>query len=120
AHPRSPSALDIFVGAICLALAFARAANETFLVADAEPISVADLVAAMREGLHRPPHLVKVPLGGVKRLMRSFGREAEWERISGNFVIDASKLMGIGWRPSVSTSEGIAKMMRSENGATAP
>jgi len=52
--------------------------------------------------------------------MRSFGREAEWERISGNFVIDASKLMGIGWRPSVSTNEGIAKMMRSENGATTP
>jgi UDP-glucose 4-epimerase len=52
--------------------------------------------------------------------MRSFGREAEWERVSGNFVIDASKLMGIGWRPQVATREGIAKMMRAENGATAP
>jgi UDP-glucose 4-epimerase len=103
-----------------LALASERAANETFLVADSEPISVADLVAAMREGLHRPPHLVKAPLGGVKRLMRSLGREAEWERISGNFVIDASKLMGIGWHPSVSTRDGIVKMMRAENGATAP
>jgi UDP-glucose 4-epimerase len=89
-------------------------------VADSEPISVADLVAAMREGLHRPPHLVKAPLGGVKRLMRSLGREAEWERVSGNFVIDASKLMGIGWRPSVSTRDGIVKMMRAENGAMAP
>ena len=32
-----------------------RAANETFLVADAEPISVANLVSAMREGLGRRP-----------------------------------------------------------------
>jgi nucleoside-diphosphate-sugar epimerase len=116
---RSLLALENFVSAISLALLSEQAANETFLVADAEPISVADLVAAMREGLRRPPHLVKVPLGGVKRLMRSFGREAEWERISGNFVIDSSKLMGIGWRPSVATRDGIAKMMRAENGATA-
>jgi len=41
----------------------------------------------MREGLGRPPHLVRVPLGAIKRLMRSFGREAEWERISGDFVM---------------------------------
>jgi nucleoside-diphosphate-sugar epimerase len=117
---RSLLALDNFVSAITLVLVSEQAANETFLVADAEPISVADLVAAMREGLHRAPHLVKVPLGGVKRLMKSFGKEAEWERISGDFVIDASKLMGIGWRPSIATPDGIAKMMRAENGATTP
>jgi nucleoside-diphosphate-sugar epimerase len=117
---RSLLALDNFVSAITLALVSEQAANETFLVADAAPISVADLVAAMREGLRRPSHLVKVPLGGVKRLMKSFGKEAEWERISGDFVIDASKLMGIGWRPSIATRDGIAKMMRAENGATTP
>jgi nucleoside-diphosphate-sugar epimerase len=117
---RSLLALDNFVSAITLVLVSEQAANETFLVADAEPISVADLVAAMREGLHRPPHLVKVPLGAVWRLMKSFGKEAEWERISGDFVIDASKLMGIGWRPSIATRDGIAKMMRAENGATTP
>jgi len=34
-------------------------------------------------------------------------------------VIDASKLMGIGWRPAVATHDGIVRMMRSENGAAA-
>jgi UDP-glucose 4-epimerase len=116
---RSLLALDNLVSAVSLVLGAERAANETFLVADAEPISVADLVAAMREGLGRSPHLVKVPLGGVKRLMKSLGKEAEWERISGNFVIDASKLMGIGWRPGISTRDGIVRMMRAENGAAA-
>ena len=85
---RSLLALENLIAAIALVLGSARAANETFLVADAEPISVADLVSAMREGLGRPPHLVGVPQGAVKRLMRSFGKEAEWERISGSFVID--------------------------------
>jgi UDP-glucose 4-epimerase len=117
---RSLLALENLVSAISLVLGSEQAANETFLVADAGPISVADLVAAMRAGLGRPPHLVRVPLGAVKRLMRSFGREAEWERISGDFVIDASKLMGIGWRPAVATRDGIVRMMHAENGATQP
>ncbi len=116
---RSLLALDNLVSAISFVLEARDAANETFLVADAEPISVADLVAAMREGLGRSPHLVKVPLGAVKRLMRSFGKEAEWERISGNFVVDASKLMGIGWRPAIATRAGIVRLMRAENGAAA-
>lgn len=114
---RSLLALDNLVAAIVLALCAKEAANETFLVADAEPISVADLVAAMREGLGRSPHLVKMPLGAVMRLMKSFGKEADWERISGSFVIDAAKLMRIGWRPSISTHDGIVRMMRSENGS---
>ena len=116
---RSLLALDNLVSAIALVLEAGEAANETFLAADAEPISVADLVAAMREGLGRSPHLVTMPLGAVKRLMRSLGKEAEWERISGSFVVDASKLMALGWRPLIATRDGIIKMMRSENGAAA-
>jgi UDP-glucose 4-epimerase len=114
---RSLLARDNLVAAIALVLGTREAENETFLVADAEPISVAELVAAMREGLGRSPHLVTMPLGAVQKLMRSFGREADFERIAGSFVVDASKLMGIGWRPSIATREGIVAMMRSGNGA---
>ena len=114
---RSLLAIDNLASAIELALASPKAEGEMFLVADSEPISVADLVTAMREGLGRAPHLVRVPLGGVKRLMATFGKEAEWERLSGNFVIDAGKLRAIGWDPRVKTYDGIAAMMREPNGA---
>lgn len=117
ANKRSLLALDNLVTAISHVLDADAAANETFLVADAEPIGVGDLVAAMREGLGRPPHLVKVPEGAVRKLLKSFGREADWERVSGQFVIDPSKLMATGWRPHVGTHEGIVTMMRAENGA---
>jgi UDP-glucose 4-epimerase len=117
---RSLLAIENFIAAIALVLGSERAANETFLVADAEPISVANLVAAMREGLGRPPLLVGVPQGAVKRLMGTFGKEAEWERISGSFVIDASKLMRTGWRPSIATHDGIVAMMRVEARSTSP
>jgi UDP-glucose 4-epimerase len=109
---RSLLALENCISAIALVLTSDKAANETFLVADAEPITVGDLVAALREGLGRPPHLIKVPARAMQRLLASFGKEADWERVSGSFVIDASKLMGIGWRPEIGTREGIVKMMR--------
>jgi UDP-glucose 4-epimerase len=114
---RSLLALENLAAAVEIVLTSKSAEGETFLVADAEPISVAGMVTAMREGLGRAPHLIRVPLGGVKRLMATFGKEAEWERLSGNFVIDAAKLRAIGWTPRVKTAEGLAAMMRSPNGA---
>ncbi len=116
---RSLLALDNLCAAVALVLTAKEAENGIYLAADAEPISVADMVTAMREGLGRPPHLVNVPSGAIMRLMKSFGREADWDRISGSFVVDASKLMGIGWRPKVATRAGLARMMRAENGSAA-
>jgi UDP-glucose 4-epimerase len=111
---RSLLALGNLAAAVALALEAEAARNETFLVADAEPISVAGLVAAMREGLGRAPHLVKVPQGAVRRILKSFGKEADWERVSGSFVVDPSKLTGIGWRPEIAIRDGIIAMMRAD------
>jgi UDP-glucose 4-epimerase len=114
---RSLLAIASLASAIELALTSPKAEGEIFLAADTEPISVADLVTAMREGLGRSPHLLRVPQGAVKRLMATFGKEAEWDRLSGNFIIDAAKLRGIGWDPRVNTYNGIAAMRREPNGA---
>jgi nucleoside-diphosphate-sugar epimerase len=114
---RSLLALENLTSAIELALTSPKAEGEIFLAADTKPISVAELVTAMREGLGRSPHLLRMPAGAVKRLMATFGKEAEWDRLSGNFVIDAGKLRGIGWTPHVKTLEGIAAMMRAPNSA---
>lgn len=108
---RSLLALANLASAIDLVLTAPKAAGETYLAADTEPISVAELVSAMREGLGRSPHLVRVPAGAVRRLMKTFGKEADFERISGNFVIDAAKLRDLGWTPSVKTRDGIVAMM---------
>ena len=56
--------------------------------------------------------MVKMPHKAIRRLMKSFGREADWERVCGTFEIDPSKLMATGWRPEVESAEGIRQMMR--------
>jgi len=118
-NKRSLLAIENLISAVTHVLEAPDAAGKTYLVADAAPIRVADLVGAMREGLGRPPHLVKVPVGAVRKVLKSFGREADWERVAGEFVIDVSKLMATGWRPLVETRAGIVRMMRAENGAAA-
>lgn len=109
---RSLLSIDNLVTAVSHVLQTDETRNETYLVADAEPITVAGMVAAMREGLGRPPQLVKMPHKAIQRLMKSFGREADWERVCGTFVIDAAKLMATGWSPEVDSAEGIKQMMR--------
>ncbi|WP_108681577.1 NAD-dependent epimerase/dehydratase family protein [Methyloceanibacter sp. wino2] len=109
---RSLLSIDNLIAATVHVLQTEETRNETYLVADAEPISVAGMVAAMREGLGRPPQLVKMPHRAIRRLMKSFGREADWERVCGTFEIDPAKLMATGWKPEVDSAEGIKQMMR--------
>jgi UDP-glucose 4-epimerase len=113
---RSLLAVENLIDAVRIVLKADAAGGEIFLAADAEPITVAGLVTAMRAGLGRPPNLVRVPHGAVKRLMAAFGKEAEWERLAGEFVIDCNKLQAIGWHPRVKTPAGIAAMMREKSG----
>jgi UDP-glucose 4-epimerase len=57
-NERSLLALENLVSAVAHVLETPQAEGETYLVADAQPISVADMVSAMCEGLGKPPHLV--------------------------------------------------------------
>ena len=72
----------------------------------------------MREELGRAPSPRSRAAGRCEAADEPFGKEADWERISGNFVINPSKLMEIGWRPSIATHDGIVAMMRGEAGAS--
>ncbi|MEM8574331.1 MAG: NAD-dependent epimerase/dehydratase family protein [Pseudomonadota bacterium] len=111
---RSLVSIENLNAAVAHVLQSEQARNQTYLVADANPISVAGIVAAMREGLGRSPQLVKMPHAAIRRLMKSFGREADWERVCATFEISPSKLIATGWRPTVETPDGIADMMRAD------
>ena len=63
ANKRSLLGVDNLIAAIRFALENERAANETFIVADPQPVSVADIVAISRAATGRKPHLISVPPG---------------------------------------------------------
>jgi nucleoside-diphosphate-sugar epimerase len=86
--------------------------KEAFLAADDNPLSIAEMVTIMRTALGRPPGVVNVPPGAIRRMLRMIGKEEEWERLTGSFVVDTKKLKDLGWAPAIETAEGLTQMMR--------
>lgn len=109
---RSLIATENLVSAISTLLTSEAADRQAFLAADDNPLSVAEMVTTMRTALGRAPGVVNVAPGAIKRMLRLIGKEEEWERLTGSFVVDTSKLKRIGWAPTIETTEGLTQMMR--------
>jgi nucleoside-diphosphate-sugar epimerase len=105
---RSLLARSNLVAAIHLALVAPAMLNETYVVADPEPLTTAGIVAALREGLGRGPRLIPVPPSLLALALKATGRAHQWDRIGGNCVVDPAKLLAAGWRPITETRAGLA------------
>lgn len=73
---RSLLARENLAAAIELVLISERAEGEVFLVSDAEPITVAEMIVVMRDGLGRDPGLVPLPPEFLSRLMHWLGKSS--------------------------------------------
>ena len=107
-NKRSLVSLDNLIAAIVFALGSEATANETYLVADPEPVTFADMVASLRRGLGRPPNLFPAPPSLIAAALKVLGRADIWERLGGSLIVDPGKLMRAGWRPQGDTRAGLA------------
>jgi nucleoside-diphosphate-sugar epimerase len=105
---RSLLARSNLVAAIHLALVAPAMLNETYVVADLEPLTMAGIVAALREGLGRGPRLIPVPPSLLALALEATSRAHLWDRIGGNCIVDPAKLLAAGWRPITDTRAGLA------------
>jgi nucleoside-diphosphate-sugar epimerase len=107
---RSLIGLDNLIGAVRFVLEQPATAGETYLVAEPEPVSLAEIVAALRAGAGRRPGLLPVPQAWLEAGLRLAGRGDLWERLAGALVVDTSKLIAAGWSPDRDTKAGLARM----------
>jgi UDP-glucose 4-epimerase len=84
-----------------------------FIVADPDPLSIPEMIAALREGLGRRPGLLPVPQALLGHALRLFGRGEAYERLAGSLVASPAALTALGWRPPVTTRAGLADLARS-------
>ena len=84
--------------------------GETYLVADAEPVSLADIIASIRRGLGRSPGLFNMPPSLIRTALLIAGRETLWSRLSGDLVVNPNKLIRAGWRPAGNTKATLSGM----------
>ena len=112
ANKRSFLSLDNLIGAIAFALEDDTTVGQTFLVADPAPVSLAELLGALRAGLGRPARLVPVPPSLLSGALKAIGRSDIWERLNGRLVVDPGKLLAAGWRPDPDTKAALARMAK--------
>jgi nucleoside-diphosphate-sugar epimerase len=105
---RSLLARSNLVAAIHRALGAPAMLNETYVVADPEPLTMAEIIAALRAGLGRSPRLMPMPPSLLALALKATGRAHLWDRIGGNCIVDPAKLLAVGWHPMTDTHAGLA------------
>jgi UDP-glucose 4-epimerase len=105
------------VEAIHVVLRSPGARGETYVVADPVPLTLAEIVAALRAGHDRTPGLLPVPPALFSMAFRAIGRGEEWDRIGGSLVANPTKLLRAGWAPTVETRTGLAAMAKTSGNA---
>jgi nucleoside-diphosphate-sugar epimerase len=113
---RSLLALDNLVAAVEAALNAPGPLRRPLIVADTEPLTIPDMIAAMRRGLGRRAGLIPVPPRLIEAALRAAGRDDVYQRLAGSLVADAAALRRLNWMPSVATREGLAALARMEGG----
>jgi len=108
--PRSLLAVENLAEAILFALTPACPAGQAYTVSDPEPISVAEMLGAMRVGLGRAPGLLPVPEPLLRALARLAGREETFVKLAGSLVARPERLLKAGWRPPAETKAALARL----------
>ncbi|HEV7877827.1 NAD-dependent epimerase/dehydratase family protein [Bradyrhizobium sp.] len=111
-NQRSLLSIDNLVQAITICLDSPTTLNQTFIACDREPITLAEMLATMREAAGRPPRLIPVPPLAVRAMVIAAGRHALWDRIGRELVASSASLQKAGWSPQVETKAGIRAMVR--------
>ncbi|NIX75615.1 NAD-dependent epimerase/dehydratase family protein [Microvirga terricola] len=109
---RSLLSLDNLTAAVDTVLKAQGPLRRPFIVADPEPVTVAEIVAALRLGLGRNPGLVPVPALFLKGAAALAGRGEAYERLAGSLVASPDALKKLGWEPVTSTRDALAQLAR--------
>jgi UDP-glucose 4-epimerase len=109
---RSLLSVDNLADAIDTVLTSEQPLRRALIVADAEPLSIPEMVAAMRAGLGRRGGLFFLPPALFEKACRLAGRQDAYQRLAGSLVVDPAALMRLGWTPRVTSRAGLAALMR--------
>jgi len=109
---RSLLAVENLLAAVEAVLTTPQTLRRPLIVADPQALTVADMIAAMRRGLGRRPGVFSVPATLLALPFRAAGKDYVYERLSGALIADPSALMGLGWKPPLTSEAGLAGLMR--------
>ncbi len=107
---RSMVHVSNLVDIVCLALTNERARDQIFHVADAQPVSTAELVSHIAAGMGRGSRLMPVPQNLLTQLGRAIGKQEEMRRLVDSLCVSIEKVTTeLNWTPPVSIADGVRR-----------
>lgn len=109
---RSLLSLDNLAAAVDTVLRAQGPLKRPFIVADPEPVTIPEMITALRKGFGRGPGLLPVPSFILKGAATLAGRGEAYERLAGSLVASPEALRNLGWQPVSSTRDALAELAR--------
>jgi nucleoside-diphosphate-sugar epimerase len=109
---RSLLSIEGLLAAIETALTATGRLGRPLLVADAEPLSVGEMVAAVRQGMGRRAGLLPAPHALVRAAFALTGRGETFDLMARPLVVDTARLRTLGWSPVASPRPALASLGR--------
>lgn len=103
-------ALDNLLEAVDRLLTHPGTLRRPFIVSDPKPLTIGEIVAALRQGLGRRAGLFYVPCPMLKAALRAAGPSGNYDALFGSLVADPSALSRLEWSPPVATQQGLASL----------
>jgi len=108
--PRSFIAIDNLTSVIRRCVEHPAAANQTFLVRDAELASTVHLIHGIAGALGRRVWTPRIPASVMRAAFNLAGREGDFRRLFAPLDIDSRKVGKlVGWSPTVAMAEGLRR-----------
>ncbi len=109
-NQRSMVALENLVDFVLCCATHPAAANQTFLIADQQPISTPKMFHCLSQGMGKRVPLFPVPVSLMRFSAKLVGRTGLYNQLCGSLEIDTSKARTLlGWRPPVSVEDAMRK-----------
>jgi UDP-glucose 4-epimerase len=109
---RSLLSVENLASAIALLVESTDTLRRPLIVADPEPLTLAEMIAALRRGLGRRPGVFPVPAKLLEAGLDALGRTSDQRFATGSLVADPAALIRLGWKPELTAAQGLEKLMR--------
>lgn len=107
-NKRSMLYIDNFSSALLACATHPQAVGETFHVADADSVTLPDLVTELSVAIGRRPRIFPLPKWFLRVATVVVGRGRQIERLINDLEVDSSKIRNmLGWFPAYSFRQGI-------------
>lgn len=109
---RSLVSLDSLSDAVVTVLRAREHLSGPLILAEPDPLTLPEMIAALRQGLGRRPGTIPCPAALIDIACRLAGRHEAFARIAMDLVAQPEGLSALGWVPRTTSRDGLAALAR--------